>query len=449
LKGLPVLNAEGVLRKTASNESADTMSSVEQLLCESEQLLRELTPQVLGTVVRKFHDFAAAEDAVQEASLAAAMQWPIQGLPNNPRAWLTQVAFRRLIDEIRRDSARRTRENELICESAVEPNVDFAPNDDDTLVLLFMCCHPSLTQSSAIALTLRAVGGLTTAEIAHAFLVPEATMAQRISRAKQTIKSSGIPFQLPTLDERTQRLKSVLHVLYLIFNEGYTSSGGSALHRTDLSQEAIRLTRIVRELQPHDTEVAGLLALMLLTDARRRARTTPEGYLAPLSRQDRKLWNKDQIAEGVALISETLPKGVVGAYQLQAAIAAVHDEAASAEETDWPQILALYDVLQRVSDNPMVKLNGAVAAAMVHGPAKGLQLLEELANDARVANHHRLHAVRAHLLELGGDFVGAIEQYRSAAARTGSLPERNYLLTQAAQLERQVDADQTQKITTD
>jgi RNA polymerase sigma factor (sigma-70 family) len=449
LKGLPVLNAEGVLRKTASNESADTMSSVEQLLCESEQLLRELTPQVLGTVVRKFHDFAAAEDAVQEASLAAAMQWPIQGLPNNPRAWLTQVAFRRLIDEIRRDSARRTRENELICESAVEPNVDLAPNDDDTLVLLFMCCHPSLTQSSAIALTLRAVGGLTTAEIAHAFLVPEATMAQRISRAKQTIKSSGIPFQLPTLDERTQRLKSVLHVLYLIFNEGYTSSGGSALHRTDLSQEAIRLTRIVRELQPHDTEVAGLLALMLLTDARRSARTTPEGYLVPLSRQDRKLWNKDQIAEGVALISETLPKGVVGAYQLQAAIAAVHDEAASAEETDWPQILALYDVLQRVSDNPMVKLNGAVAAAMVHGPAKGLQLLEELANDARVANHHRLHAVRAHLLELGGDFVGAIGQYRSAAARTGSLPERNYLLTQAAQLERQVDADQTQKITTD
>jgi predicted RNA polymerase sigma factor len=337
----------------------------------------------------------------------------------------------------------------LICESGVEPNVDFAPNDDDTLVLLFMCCHPSLTQSSAIALTLRAVGGLTTAEIAHAFLVPEATMAQRISRAKQTIKTSGIPFQLPTLDERTQRLKSVLHVLYLIFNEGYTSSGGSALHRTDLSQEAIRLTRIVRELQPHDTEVAGLLALMLLTDARRRARTTPEGYLVPLSRQDRKLWNKDQIAEGVALISETLPKGVVGAYQLQAAIAAVHDEAASAEETDWPQILALYDVLQRVSDNPMVKLNGAVAAAMVHGPAKGLQLLEELANDARVANHHRLHAVRAHLLELGGDFVGAIEQYRSAAARTGSLPERNYLLTQAAQLERQVDADQSQKITTD
>jgi RNA polymerase sigma factor (sigma-70 family) len=408
-----------------------------------EQLLRELTPQVLGTVVRRFHDFAAAEDAVQEASLAAALQWPNEGLPDNPRAWLTQVAFRRMTDQIRRDSARRIRETEVIRdqggqpEPSIEPNVDLAPNDDDTLVLLFMCCHPSLTHSSAIALTLRAVGGLTTAEIAHAFLVPEATMAQRISRAKQTIKASGIPFQLPTLDERTRRLKSVLHVLYLIFNEGYTSSSGSELHRTDLSQEAIRLTRIVRELQPDDTEVAGLLALMLLTDARRRARTTVEGDLVPLSRQDRTLWNKEQIAEGVALISETLPKGAVGPYQLQAAIAAVHDEAACAEETDWPQILALYDVLKRIVDNPMVKLNGAVAAAMVYGPARGLQLLDELESDARVANHHRLHAVRAHLLELGGEFAGAIEHYRAAAARTGSLPERNYLLTQAAQLERQ------------
>ena len=404
-----------------------------------EQLLRELTPQVLGAVVRRFRDFAAAEDAVQEASLAAAMQWSGEGLPDNPRAWLTQVAFRRLTDQIRRDSARRLRESEVSLGASplVEPNVDLAPNEDDTLVLLFMCCHPSLTQSSAIALTLRAVGGLTTAEIAHTFLVPEATMAQRISRAKQTIKTSGIPFQMPTVAERAQRLRSVLHVLYLIFNEGYTSSGGSELQRTDLSQEAIRLTRIVRELQPHDTEVAGLLALMLLTDARRCARTTPEGDLVPLSQQDRSLWNKDQIAEGVALISETLPQGAVGPYQLQAAIAAVHDEAARAEETDWPQILALYDVLRRMSDNPMVRLNRAIAVAMVYGPGKGLELLEELGMDTRIANHHRLFAVRAHLLELGGEFAAAIKNYRAAAARTGSLPERNYLLTQAAQLEGQ------------
>ncbi len=405
-----------------------------------EQLLRELTPQVLGTVVRKFHDFAAAEDAVQEASLAAALQWPREGLPDNPRAWLTQVAFRRMFDQIRRDAARRTRESDVVRETMIEPNIDLSPNEDDTLVLLFMCCHPSLTQSSAIALTLRAVGGLTTAEIAHAFLVPEATMAQRISRAKQTIKTSGIPFQLPTSNERAQ-LRSVLHVLYLIFNEGYTSSGGSELQRTDLSQEAIRLTRIVRELQPHDTEVAGLLALMLLTDARRRARATAEGELIPLSRQDRALWNKDQIAEGIALISETLRKGAVGPYQLQATINALHDEAATAAETDWPQILALYDVLRLMSDNPMVKLNRAVAVAMVHGPGKGLELLAELVTDTRVANHHRLHAVRAHLLELGGNYAEAITQYRAAAARTGSLPERNYLLTQAAQLEDKVNTN--------
>ena len=402
-----------------------------------EQLLRELTPQVLGAVVRKFRDFGAAEDAVQEASLAAAMQWPREGLPNNPRAWLTQVAFRRMTDQIRSDSARRSRETELVREqdASIEPNVDLAPHEDDTLVLVFMCCHPSLTQSSAIALTLRAVGGLTTAEIAHAFLVPEATMAQRISRAKQTIKNSGIPFQLPTADERTQRLRAVLHVLYLIFNEGYTTSAGPELHRTDLSHEAIRLTRIVHELQPDDTEVAGLLALMLLTDARRLARTTADGDLVPLPEQDRRLWNKEQIAEGVALISATLPKGSVGPYQLQAAIAAVHDEAERAQETDWPQILALYEVLKRMSDNPMVRLNHAVAAAMVHGPAKGLELLNALEADSRITEHHRLHAVRAHLLELAGHREDAVAQYRAAATKTASLPERNYLLTKAARLD--------------
>jgi len=401
-----------------------------------EQLLRELTPQVLGTVVRRFPDFPVAEDAVQEASLAAAVQWPREGVPNNPRAWLTQIAFRRMADQVRRDSARRSRESESIREQelTVNPDVDGNSGEDDTLVLLFMCCHPSLTSSSAIALTLRAVGGLNTGEIAHAFLVPEATMAQRISRAKQTIKTSGIPFQLPTNEERAQRLRAVLHVLYLIFNEGYTSSAGTELHRTDLSQEAIRLTRMVHERQPNDTEVAGLLALMLLTDARRLARTTADGDLVSLAEQDRTLWNAEQIAEGVALISATLPKGSVGPYQLQAAVAAVHDEATRAEDTDWPQILALYELLKRMSDNPMVRLNHAVAAAMVQGPAKGLALLEELETDARIANHHRLHAVRAHLFELSGDHKLAVDNYRAAAARTSSLPERNYLLTRAARL---------------
>jgi len=409
----------------------------QSLDARSEDLLRELAPQVLGIVVRRFHDFAAAEDAVQEASLAAAMQWPREGIPANPRAWLTQVAFRRMADHIRSESARRRRESEVALEAAntTEPTVvETAPQEDDTLALLFMCCHPALTPASAIALTLRAVGGLTTAEIARAFLVPEATMAQRISRAKQSVKNSGIPFQPPTSEERARRLRAVLHVLYLIFNEGYTSSAGPDLRRDDLSHEAMRLTRIVHRLQPNDTEVAGLLALMLLTDARRLARTGAVGELIPLAQQDRTLWDKRQIEEGIALISATLPKGSVGPYQLQAAIAAVHDEAARSEDTDWPQILALYELLGRMSDNPMVRLNHAIAAAMVHGAAKGLELLDVLKADARLADHYRMDAVRAHLLELAGDREGAVMRYRAAAAKTGSLPERNYLLTQAARL---------------
>ena len=402
-----------------------------------EHLLRELTPQVLGIVVRRFRDFAAAEDAVQEASLAAAIQWPRDGLPDNPRAWLTQVAFRRMTDHIRSESARRRRENEAALEvDQPAPPVDAAreSNQDDTLILLFMCCHPALTPASAIALTLRALGGLTTAEIAHAFLVPEPTMAQRISRAKQSIKDSSIPFQPLTAEERARRLRAVLHVLYLIFNEGYTSSVGPHLRRADLSHEAMRLARIVHHLQSDDTEVAGLLALMLLTDARRLARMGAEGELIPLTQQNRMLWDHQQIAEGVALLSVTLPKGAVGPYQLQAAIAAVHDEAARPEDTDWPQILALYDLLNRMSDNPMVALNRAIAVAMVHGATKGLELLDALRDDARIAEHYRLDAVRAHLLELAGDREGAVRHYRAAAGKTGSLPERNYLLTQAAHL---------------
>jgi RNA polymerase sigma factor (sigma-70 family) len=403
----------------------------------SEHLLRELAPQVLGAVVRRFRDFAAAEDAVQEALVAATLQWPREGAPDNPRGWLIQVASRRMTDHVRSEIARRRRETAAAMEmDLMVPPVDTEreTGQDDTLILLFMCCHPALTLPSAIALTLRAVGGLTTAEIANAFLVPEATMAQRISRAKQNIKASGVPFRLPTNEERVQRLHAVLHVLYLIFNEGYTSSVGPRLQRLELSSEAIRLTRAVRALLPEDAEVAGLLALMLLTDARRAARTGPDGELIALTKQDRTLWDQTEITEGIALITAALSKGSIGAYQLQAAVAAVHDEAARVEDTDWPQILALYELLKHMSDNPMVMLNHAIAAAMVHGPSKGLELLRALDSDARIAGHHRLDAVRAHLLEMAGDNTAAITHYRIAAGRTTSIPERNYLMTQAARL---------------
>ena len=405
----------------------------------TESLLRELAPQVLGAVMRRFGDFAAAEDATQEALIAASMQWPVEGVPDNPRGWLIHVAARRMTDQLRSDTARREREafvvrQEWPFQDPESADADMRSDDDDTLVLLFMCCHPALTSSSAIALTLRAVGGLTTTEIAAAFLVPEATMAQRISRAKQTIKTSGIPFEMPTEAERANRLAAVLHVLYLIFNEGYTTSGGPELHRTELSNEAIRLARAAHALLPHDGEVAGLLALMLLTDARRPARTGPAGELIPLKEQDRSLWNRDAIAEGVALVTATLSKGSIGAYQLQAAIAAVHDEAARAEDTDWAEIQALYGVLKRMSDNPMVALNHAIATAMVHGPRTGLELLDALEADGRLAMSHRLDAVRAHLLELAGDTEAAIALYLRAAGKTASVPERNYLANQAARL---------------
>ncbi len=410
-------------------------------------LLRELAPQVLAAVVRRYGDFAASEDAVQEALLVAAQKWPSEGVPDRPRAWLIQVAARRMADHLRTEIARRRREASVLNEAtllagiadepaAPAPDADQEPEREDTLLLLFMCCHPALTRSSAIALTLRAVGGLTTAEIAHAFLVPEPTMAQRISRAKQLIKKSGVSFRMPSEGERDERLEAVLHVLYLIFNEGYASSSGTSLQRVDLASEAIRLARAVRQLLPEDGEVGGLLALMLLTDARRQARSGPEGEIIPLYEQDRTLWEREAIREGVALISEMLARGAVGPYQLQAAIAAVHDQASRAEDTDWPQIHALYGLLERMSDNPMVTLNRAVAAAMVHGPAHGLELLEPLDRDTRLAGHHRLAAVRAHLYEKLGDNEAAIAQYRLAADRTSSIPERNYLLLKAARLGR-------------
>ncbi|MCU1427188.1 MAG: polymerase subunit sigma-24 [Actinomycetia bacterium] len=397
-----------------------------------EDLLREIAPEVLGALVRRYGHFDASEDAVQEALLAAAVQWPEQGRPENPRAWLITVASRRLTDQLRSDGARRRREDTI---ATREPNDELlVPEQDDTLTLLFMCCHPDLSPASQVALTLRAVGGLTTAEIARAFLVPEATMAQRISRAKQRIKATAVPFALPPEAERSDRLRAVLHTLYLIFNEGYTATSGPDLQRNDLTREATRLTRAVHRLLPDDGEVAGLLALMLLTEARRAARTRPDGGLIPLAEQDRSRWDKALIDEGVALVSDALARTKLGPYQLQAAIAALHDEAPSSDDTDWLQVVLLYELLERVSPNPMVTLNHAVAVAMVHGPQAGLDLLATLETDDRIAEHHRLHAVRAHLLEMAGDHVAARANYRTAARRTTSLPERRYLEARAARL---------------
>lgn len=405
-----------------------------------EHLLRELAPRVLGALARRHGDFGAAEDAVQEALSAAALQWPRSGVPDDPRAWLVRVAARKLTDHVRSESARRRRETKLVLETppeeSVVPSADEAPPEeqDDTLVLLFMCCHPALTRPSAIALTLRAVGGLTTAEIASAFFVPEATMAQRISRAKQSIKGSGAAFALPSPAERSARLEAVLHVLYLVFNEGYVPSSGPAVARVDLSTEAIRLARALHEALPDDGEVSGLLALMLLTDARRAARTGPNDEIVPLDEQDRTRWDQAIIAEGVTLVTEAMKRGAVGSYLLQAAIAAVHDEAPRFEDTDWPQIVALYTVLMRMSDNPMIALNHAVAVAMARGPAAGLLLLAELDADPRIASHHRLDAVRAHLFERAGDVAAALSLYESAARKTSSTPERTYLMLKLARL---------------
>ncbi|HEX6328972.1 MAG TPA: sigma-70 family RNA polymerase sigma factor [Jiangellaceae bacterium] len=404
-----------------------------------EDLLRELAPQVLGAVARHFGDFDSAEDAVQEAMLAATRQWPGSGVPDSPRGWLIRVASRRMTDELRSEQARRQRE--MIVATAAPPDARLAPapdefthQEDDSLAVLFMCCHPVLTPASAIALTLRAVGGLTTAEIARAFLVPEPTMAQRISRAKQRIKASGARFTMPDEQDRADRLASVLQVLYLIFNEGYTASSGDALNRTDLTAEAIRLARMVHAMLPGEGEVTGLLALMLLTDARRAARTDENGFLVPLPDQRRELWNKALIAEGTTLLTRTLGSGPVGPYQIQAAIAAVHDEAPSADETDWPQILALYETLEQFTPGPMITLNRAVAVAMVHGPRAGLALLGTLDGDERMTNSHRLTATRGHLLELAGDVDGARECYQRAARMTASRPEQHYLALRAARL---------------
>jgi RNA polymerase sigma factor (sigma-70 family) len=405
---------------------------------EIEGLLRRLTPQVLGAVVRRYGHFDLAEDATQEALLAAATQWPRDGLPRDPKSWLVTVAARRLTDLLRAEQARRRRE-ETVAQWALteveEPGADQerSADWDDALVLLFMCCHPSLSVASQIALTLRAVGGLSVTEIARALLTSEQTITRRITRAKQSIKDSGVPFALPPGD--ASRFDAVLRVLYLIFNEGYASTTGTQLLRVDLTDEAIRLTRTLHALLPDDGEVTGLLALMLLVHARHRARTGPDGSLIPMAEQDRGLWDRTAIEEGIALITAALPRGPTGPYQLQAAIAAVHDEADSAQTTDWAQIAALYGVLRRLDDNPVVVLNHAVAVSMVTGPGAGLALLEGLETDSRMTTSRRFHAVRAHLLEQSGELAAALAAYQTAAKYATNTQQQRYLNQQIARLQ--------------
>jgi RNA polymerase sigma factor (sigma-70 family) len=396
-----------------------------------EAVLREVAPQVLATLVRRYGSFDACEDAVQEALISASRRWWVDGIPENPRGWLATVASRRLVDEWRSESARRRRE-ERVATLEVADGSEVADRDD-TLTLVFLCCHPTLSAASRIALTLRAVGGLTTAEIASAFLVPEATMAQRISRAKATLASRDVRFALPSQPERDERLASVLHVLYLIFNEGYTASSGDALQRTDLTTEAIRLARLLHELVPDEAEVTGLLGLMLLTEARRGARTDTDGLPVPLAEQDRSRWDAALIAEARTMLEGTARKAI-GPYRIQAAIASLHDEASDADATDWPRILALYDVLEHVSPGPVVALNRAVAVAMVRGPTEGLEILERLDTEGGLGRSHRLDAVRAHLLEMAGRTDAARDAYRAAARKAASVPERRYLSLRAARL---------------
>ena len=417
-----------------------------------ETLLRELAPQVLSALVRRYGagQFQLCEDAVQEALLAAAVQWPAEGVPGNPRGWLITVAVRRLLDQVRSEQARRVREDRAAAEAELQAEPVSA---DDSLALLFGCCHPALSVPSQIALTLRAIGGLSTAQIAVAFGVPEATMAQRISRAKQTLNEADADFTLHPGQSR-ERLPAVLHVLYLVFSEGYAASEGDAVTAPVLSDEAIRLTRWLSRLLPDGLlpdgllpdgllpdrllpeygEVTGLLALMLLTDARRPARTGPDGGLVPLAEQDRDRWDRDKIDEGTALITGALSQGDPGPYQLQAAIAAVHDEAAQMDDTDWPQILGLYDLLLAIAPNPFTALNRAVAVAMVHGPGAALALLAELGQDKRMATYHRFFATRGHLHELDGEMPGAAADYQRGAELCTNGPERRHLAGRAKKI---------------
>ena len=398
---------------------------------ELEHLLRTEAPQVLGALVRRFGHFDIAEDAVQDALLAAAQQWPTHGIPDYPRGWLIRVGYRRMVDQLRAEQLRQRREYQLA--SQPTPASPEEPAADDSLTLLFLCCHPILSPVSQVALTLRAVGGLTTAEIAHAYGVSEVAMGQRISRAKQQIKSAGGRFVLPSAEDRGNRLTAVLQVLYLIFNEGYAATAGEQLHRVDLTTEAIRLTRMLHRLLPDEPEVAGLLALMLLSDARRPARSTEAGDLVTMEHQQRDLWDKALTAEGTTLITAAMRQRQVGPYQLQAAIAALHNGAPSYAETDWPQIATLYAWLEQLTPTPPVRLSRAVAVAMAYGPRRGLMLLDSLADDPLIRQRER--AVRAHLLELNGDTQQAADLFREAATLTDNLAERRYLEGRAQHLE--------------
>ena len=395
-----------------------------------EDLWRRESPHVLGALLRRNGDLSACEDAAQEALVSAARQWPRDGVPENPRGWLIRVASRRLIDEDRADRARAAREDAVA--AAAQPGAQ--GTDDDSLQLLLLCCHPALTRPSQVALTLRAVSGLSTPEIAAAFLVPERTMAQRLSRAKTTLRTVEARFELPDAADLPERVAAVLDVLHLVFNEGYTRSSGTALIDTALTREAIRLTRQLLGWLPDHDEVAGALALMLLTQAREAARTDDRGDLIPLSEQDRRLWDRGPIAEGVGILERVLPRGPVGRFQLQAAIAAVHAEAPTWEDTDWPQISALYEMLERTAPSPAVTLNRAVAVGMTRGPRHGLATVDGLLDDAAMRSHHRTHAVRAHLLEMAGDLEEAARAYARAAQLTASLPEQRYLNRRAQRI---------------
>ncbi len=397
------------------------------------EVWRRESPHVLAALLRRYGDLGDCEDAAQEAAEAAAAQWPAEGMPDNTRAWLIRVASRKLIDRFRSDRARADRETSVgmarPADVELAPPADQAPvtEGDDTLRLILLCCHPSLSRPSQVALTLQAMGGLSTDQVAAAYLVPARTMAQRLTRARATLRDAGAEFELPSADELPERIAAVLDVCHLMFNEGYTRSGGAELLDVGLTSEAIRLTRQLHRALPDHDEVAGALALMLLTESRSAARVDGAGDLIPLDRQDRGLWDRALITEGVEIVQRILPRGPVGRFQLSAAIAAVQAEAPTAADVDWLEISLLYGMLDQVAPSPAVTLNRAVAVGMALGPDQGLAIVDGLLTDQAMQRHHRVHAVRAHLLELAGDPVAAMEAYLRAAQLTTSLPEQRYL----------------------
>ena len=399
-----------------------------------EQVFREEYGRIIATLIRVSGSFDLAEEALQEAFVAAVSKWELEGSPDNPGAWLTTVAHRKLLDALRRDRTRSSKQAELTYESSrlqpyVEPELfeDVVEYSDDRLRLIFTCCHPSLTREAQVALTLRTLGGLTTSEIAHAFLVPEATLAQRLVRAKQKIRLAGIPYEIPSVERIADRLAAVQAVIYLIFNEGYAASAGHSLIRNDLCAEAIRLGRVLCELLPVEPENLGLLALMLLHDSRREARVNQQRELVTLDEQDRSLWNTAEIDEGVNLVQRALRLRRVGKYQLQAAIAAVHAEAKAADQTDWRQIVALYEELMRITSSPIVALNHAAAVAMAEGFEKGLALIDAIGANGALQNYYLFHASRADLLRRLHRYDDATAAYEIALSLTTNHVEQEYI----------------------